>query len=155
MNLIYIFLVYIGEAMTAKTILAAEDEKDIHKLIVYNLEQEGYDVISAYSGEEAVQKTDSKRPALIMLDIMLPGMNGLDVCRVLKSNEKTQRIPIVMLTARNEEVDIIAGLEIGTDDYVTKPFSPRVLIARIRAILRRDSTPGERSIFRVHLPAMS
>jgi DNA-binding response OmpR family regulator len=141
--------------MTAKTILAAEDEKDIHKLIVYNLEQEGYDVISAYSGEEAVQKTDSKRPALIMLDIMLPGMNGLDVCRVLKSNEKTQRIPIVMLTARNEEVDIIAGLEIGTDDYVTKPFSPRVLIARIRAILRRDSTPGERSIFRVHLPAMS
>lgn len=123
--------------VTAKKILVAEDEKDIHELITYNLKQEGYEVISTYSGEEGLKKAVSEKPDLILLDIMLPGINGLDVCRELKSNEKIDHIPVVMLTAKNEDVDIITGLELGADDYMTKPFSPRVLIARIRAILRR------------------
>lgn len=129
--------------MAGKKILIVEDEKDIIELIGFNLKREGYDVISTYSGEEGLKKAISELPALILLDIMLPGMNGLDVCRALKSNEKTRHIPIVMLTARNEDVDIITGLEIGADDYITKPFSPRVLIARIRAILRREKISEE------------
>lgn len=123
--------------MTAKKILIVEDEKDIHELIVYNLKQEGYQILSSYSGENGLEKAISERPDLVLLDIMLPVMNGLDVCRELKSNDKTSHIPIVMLSAKNEDVDIITGLEIGADDYITKPFSPRVLIARIRTILRR------------------
>jgi len=123
--------------VTAKKILIVEDEKDIHELIVYNLKQEGYQILSSYSGENGLEKAISERPDLVLLDIMLPVMNGLDVCRELKSNDKTSHIPIVMLTAKNEDVDIITGLEIGADDYITKPFSPRVLIARIRNILRR------------------
>jgi two-component system phosphate regulon response regulator PhoB len=129
--------------VAGKKILIVEDEKDIIELIGFNLKREGYDVISTYSGEEGLKKAISELPALILLDIMLPGMNGLDVCRALKSNEKTRHIPIVMLTARNEDVDIITGLEIGADDYITKPFSPRVLIARIRAILRREKISEE------------
>lgn len=123
--------------MTAKKILIVEDEKDIHELIVYNLKQEGYQILSSYSGENGLEKAISERPDLVLLDIMLPVMNGLDVCRQLKSNDKTAHIPIVMLSAKNEDVDIITGLEIGADDYITKPFSPRVLIACIRTILRR------------------
>ncbi|MEA2030721.1 MAG: response regulator transcription factor [candidate division Zixibacteria bacterium] len=126
-----------------KKVLIVEDEKDIHELIVYNLKQEGYELISAFNGAEAFEKAISERPDLILLDIMLPIMNGLDVCRELKSNDKTAHIPIVMLTAKNEDVDIITGLELGADDYITKPFSPRVLIARIRTILRRGELSRE------------
>lgn len=123
--------------MTVKKILIVEDEKDIHELIAFNLKQEGYEIISSYSGVGGLEKAISEIPDLILLDIMLPEMNGLDVCRELKSHDKTVHIPIVMLTAKNEDIDIITGLEVGADDYITKPFSPRVLIARIRVILRR------------------
>jgi len=123
--------------VAVKKILIVEDDKDIHELIAYNLRQEGYEILSSYSGEKGLEKAISERPDLILLDIMLPVINGLDVCRELKSNDKTAHIPIVMLTAKNEDVDIITGLELGADDYITKPFSLRVLIARIRAILRR------------------
>lgn len=126
-----------------KKILIVEDEKDIHELISYNLKQEGYEIISAYAGDKGFEQAISKRPDLILLDIMLPVMNGLDVCRELKANDKTAHIPIVMLSAKNEDSDIITGLELGADDYITKPFSPRILIARIRAILRRDKQSNE------------
>jgi two-component system phosphate regulon response regulator PhoB len=126
--------------LAGKKILIVEDEKDIAELIAFNLEEEGFEIVSASSGEEGLTKAVSEKPDLVLLDIMLPGINGLDVCRVMKSDDKTRHIPIMMLTARNDDVDIITGLEIGADDYVTKPFSPRVLTARIRAILRRGKT---------------
>jgi two-component system alkaline phosphatase synthesis response regulator PhoP len=125
--------------MAKETILVVEDEGDILELIHYNLAKEGYQVIVASSGEEALTATASKVPNLIVLDLMLPGVNGLDVCKILKHDQKTQHIPIIMLTARGEEADIVAGLELGADDYITKPFSPKVLIARIRAVLRRKT----------------
>jgi len=121
-----------------KKILIIEDETDIVEFVTFNLIRDGFDVISAKTGEEGLKKALTEMPDLILLDIMLPGLNGLDVCRALKNKEQTHHIPIVMLTARNEDVDIITGLEIGATDYVTKPFSPKVLIARIRAILRHD-----------------
>ena len=124
-------------AVTRKCILVIEDERDIVELIAYNLEREGYEVESESSGEEGLRKAKATLPDLIVLDIMLPGLNGLDVCRVLRSDRATQGIPIVMLTARDEEIDVVTGLEVGADDYITKPFSPKVLIARIRAVLRR------------------
>jgi len=121
-----------------KKILIIEDETDIVEFVTFNLIRDGFDVISAKTGEEGLKKALTEMPDLILLDIMLPGLNGLDVCRALKNKEQTHHIPIVMLTARNEDVDIITGLEIGATDYVTKPFSPKVLIARLRAILRHD-----------------
>jgi two-component system phosphate regulon response regulator PhoB len=124
-----------------KKILVVEDDKDIHELIAFNLKQEDYEVLSSFTGTDGLEKAISQKPDLILLDIMLPEMNGLDVCRELKSKDKTANIPIVMLTAKNEDVDIITGLELGADDYITKPFSPRVLIARLRAILRRGKLP--------------
>ncbi len=124
--------------MGNKKILIIEDETDIVEFVTFNLIRDGFDVISAKTGEEGLKKALTEMPDLILLDIMLPGLNGLDVCRALKNKEQTHHIPIVMLTARNEDVDIITGLEIGATDYVTKPFSPKVLIARIRAILRHD-----------------
>ncbi|MFH2048459.1 MAG: response regulator transcription factor [bacterium] len=124
--------------MGNKKILIIEDETDIVEFVTFNLIRDGFDVISANTGEDGLKKAQAEIPDLILLDIMLPGLNGLDVCRALKNKEQTQHIPIVMLTARNEDVDIITGLEIGAIDYVTKPFSPKVLIARIRAILRHD-----------------
>jgi two-component system phosphate regulon response regulator PhoB len=129
--------------MIPKKILIVEDERDIAELIAYNLEREGFQVDSALSGEEGLSKARTDRPDLIVLDIMLPEMNGLDVCRALRSDPITQGIPIIMLTARNEDIDIVTGLEIGADDYVTKPFSPKVLIARIRAVLRRRKESAE------------
>jgi len=114
-------------------------------LIAYNLEREGFQVDSALSGEEGLSKARADRPDLIVLDIMLPAMNGLDVCRALRSDEATHTVPIIMLTARDEEIDIVTGLEVGADDYISKPFSPRVLIARIRAVLRRGEESEESS----------
>ncbi|MFC1837457.1 response regulator [Thermodesulfobacteriota bacterium] len=118
-------------------ILVVEDEEDILELVGFNLKKEGYQVKGVASGEEALQEVKHKQPDLIILDLMLPGVNGFDVCRLLKSDTKTKAVPIIILTARSEDVDIVTGLELGADDYLTKPFSPRVLIARVRAILRR------------------
>ncbi|MCD6288899.1 MAG: response regulator transcription factor [Anaerolineae bacterium] len=123
--------------MAREHILVVDDEKDILELVEYNLAKEGYRVTPVASGEEALKSARSKTPDLIVLDLMLPGMDGLEVCRRLKTDPKTQHIPIVMLTAKGEEADIVAGLELGADDYITKPFSPRVFVARVRAVLRR------------------
>jgi two-component system phosphate regulon response regulator PhoB len=118
-------------------ILVVEDEAPIQELLQFNLERSKYRVTVVDSGEEALEVATKLMPDLILLDIMLPGADGLEVCRRLKGNAKTQRIPIIMLTALSEEADIVAGLELGANDYVTKPFSPRVLLARVKAALRR------------------
>ena len=126
-----------------KQILIIEDEQDIIDLLEFNLRKDGFEVSSAKSGEDGLRFARSKLPDIILLDLMLPGINGLDICKLLKTDPKTGHIPIIMLTAKNEEVDIVTGLEVGADDYITKPFSPKVVIARLRALLRRNSTDGE------------
>jgi two-component system alkaline phosphatase synthesis response regulator PhoP len=118
-------------------ILIVDDEKDIIKMLDYNLKKEGYKVMSASNGEDAIKLAEVQHPDLIVLDLMLPGIDGLDVCRILKKESKTQDIPIIMLTAKTQETDKVVGLELGADDYVTKPFSPRELVARIKAVIRR------------------
>jgi phosphate regulon transcriptional regulator PhoB len=118
-------------------ILIVDDEKDIVDLIAYNLEKEGFPAVKAYDGESALHSVKKQNPDLIILDLMLPKMNGLDVCKSLRRNPETAGIPIIMLTAKGEEIDKIIGLEVGADDYVTKPFSVKELIARVRSILRR------------------
>lgn len=123
--------------MSQEIILVVEDEDDIQDLLRFHLERDRYTVVSALNGERALQTLKTTKPALILLDLMLPGMDGLTVCRRLKAHPATSDIPIIMLTARDSENDIITGLELGADDYVTKPFSPRVLLARMHAILRR------------------
>jgi len=119
-------------------ILVVDDEKDVRDLVQYNLEKQGYKTICVGTGEAALNKAKSESPKLIVLDLMLPGIDGLDVCRALKSEQNTRTIPIVMLTAKGEEVDIVTGLELGADDYVVKPFSPRVFLARVKAALRKS-----------------
>ncbi len=123
--------------MGKEKILVVDDEEDILELVRYNLAKEGYEVVCASSGEEAIPICQKQKPGLVVLDLMLPGMDGLEICRTLKGDPKTKGIPVVMLTAKGEESDIVLGLELGADDYVTKPFSPRVLLARLRAVLRR------------------
>jgi two-component system, OmpR family, alkaline phosphatase synthesis response regulator PhoP len=123
--------------MAKEHLLVVEDEEDILELLRYNLAKEGYRVTGALSGEEGLRAARSTLPDLIVLDLMLPGMDGLTVCRELKQDARTREIPIIILTAKGEEADIVAGLELGADDYVTKPFSPRVFLARLRAVLRR------------------
>jgi two-component system phosphate regulon response regulator PhoB len=125
--------------MAAKTILVVDDEEDIRELLTLNLTREGYDVIAAESGEGALSLAKAKQPALIILDLMLPGIGGLDVCKILRHSDKTRCIPIVMLTAKGEESDIVTGLEAGADDYVTKPFSAKVLAARVHRILAKSA----------------
>ena len=120
-------------------ILIVEDEAPIQELLQFNLERNKYRVKVVDSGEEALELATQFQPDLILLDIMLPGADGLEVCKNLKANPKTQRMPIIMLTALCEEADIVTGLELGADDYITKPFSPRVLLARVKAALRRIS----------------
>lgn len=120
-------------------ILIVEDDEDIHELIKYNLSKEGYKVISAVSGEAGADMVKAEKPDLVVLDLMLPGIDGLEVCRLIKSDPVISDIPIIMVTAKGEEADIVTGLELGADDYITKPFSPKVLIARIRACLRRKA----------------
>ena len=138
--------------MAKETILVVDDEEDILELIRYNLAREGYQVAGAASGEEAVKTAKAVLPDLILLDLLLPGMDGLEVCRSLKGEPRTRPIPIIMLTAKGEEADIVAGLELGADDYVTKPFSPRVLLARIRTALRRRAAapPAAGALLKVH-----
>jgi len=118
-------------------ILIVEDEKDIVKMLEYNLKKEGFRVIDARDGEDALDLATRENPNLILLDLMLPGIDGLEVCKTLKKESKTSSIPIIMLTAKAQESDKVVGLELGADDYITKPFSPRELIARIKAVLRR------------------
>jgi len=120
-------------------ILVVEDEEDIAELITYNLAKYGYIIERVASGEEAMKRIDENAPDIILLDIMLPGLDGIEICKRLKQSSDVSHIPVVMLTARGEEADVVTGLEIGADDYITKPFSPRVLVARVKAILRRQS----------------
>ncbi|MBE9519532.1 MAG: response regulator transcription factor [Proteobacteria bacterium] len=138
--------------MHDKQILVVEDEEDILELVCFNLKKEGYQVRGVSSGEEALQEVERQIPSLIILDLMLPGADGFDVCKSLRSDSRTKAVPVIMLTARSEEADIVIGLELGADDYLTKPFSPRELIARVRAILRRlkvDDSDHE-TLQRVH-----
>jgi len=123
--------------MPKEHLLVVEDDEDILELLRYNLHKEGYRITGVTSGEEALKAVPSDLPDLIVLDLMLPGMDGLEVCRHLKRQPHTARVPIIMVTAKGEEADIVTGLELGADDYVTKPFSPRVLVARVRGVLRR------------------
>ncbi len=123
--------------MVKEKILVIEDDPDILELLQYNLERAGYKVRNAMHGETGLKEAEGYEPDLIILDIMLPGMDGLNVCKKLRQKEKTSSIPIIMLTAKGEESDVVAGLELGADDYVTKPFSPNELVARMRAVLRR------------------
>jgi two-component system alkaline phosphatase synthesis response regulator PhoP len=123
--------------MPKEKILIVDDEEDVLELVRYNLDKNGYRVETATTGEEALNKARAKLPDLIILDLMLPGIDGLEVCKKLKNDPKTQNIPIIMLTAKGEEGDIVTGLEVGADDYITKPFSPKVLVARVRRILHR------------------
>lgn len=123
--------------MAKEKILVVDDEEDIQELVKLNLVREGYSVITCGTGEKALELAHSELPALIVLDLMLPGIDGLEVCKKLKADPKAENIPIIMLTAKGEESDIVTGLELGADDYVTKPFSGKVLVARIRRLLRR------------------
>jgi len=123
----------------AETVLIVDDEQDVLDLLVYNLQKAGYKTASARDGAAALQKARDEVPSLIILDLMLPQLDGTEVCRQLKADSKTAHIPIIMLTAKAEEVDRVVGLELGADDYVTKPFSPREMVLRVKTVLRRAS----------------
>ncbi len=137
--------------MAKPKVLVIEDEPDILEVIQYNLEREGHKVIACRNGEQGLSRIRTDNPDLVILDLMLPGMDGVEVCRQVKSDPVTRSIPIVMVTAKGEESDIVLGLGIGADDYITKPFSPRELVARIKVVLRRgplreQSGGGERVV---------
>ncbi len=139
--------------MGKERILVVDDEEDIRELIGYNLEKEGYLVAAVKTGEEALDSISRAAPDVVILDLMLPGVDGLEVCRRLKMQGHTRTIPILMLTAKSEDTDIVAGLELGADDYVTKPFSPKVLVAHLRAVLRRSRDSANRAdstFLRIH-----
>jgi two-component system, OmpR family, alkaline phosphatase synthesis response regulator PhoP len=129
--------------MAHEHVLVVDDEPDILELLQYNLEKEGFAVTCVATGEDALAAAHTKVPDLVILDLMLPGVDGLEVCRRLKADSAARQVPIVMLTAKGAEADIVAGLELGAADYVTKPFSPRVLTARVKAVLRRDADGTE------------
>ncbi len=122
-------------------VLVVEDEQDLQELLCYNLERDGFDAACVSSGELALKVVKNQKPDLVLLDLMLPGIDGLEICRRIKANPDTASIPIIMLTAKGEEADIVTGLELGADDYIVKPFSPRVLLARLRAVKRRKPAP--------------
>lgn len=137
--------------MAREKILVVDDEEDIFELVRYNLSKERYRVTSALSGEIALQKAREEHPDLILLDLMLPGLDGLSVCRELKRDPAIGSTPIIMLTAKGEDADIVVGLELGADDYIVKPFSPRVLQARIKAVLRRrEHDEADDALIRIH-----
>jgi two-component system alkaline phosphatase synthesis response regulator PhoP len=129
--------------MAKGTILIIDDERDLIEMVRYNLDKDGYDVISATDGPSGLEIALRHKLDLIVLDLMMPGMDGLEVCRRLRADARTSRVPLIMLTAKATEADRVVGLEMGADDYVTKPFSPRELLARVKAILRRTSAAGE------------
>ena len=131
-------------------ILVIDDEPDIVELVSYNLKKEGFMVSSASDGEEALEKIKKEDFNLVILDLMLPGIQGMELCRMIRKNQKTDRLPIIMLTAKGEEIDRILGLEIGADDYIAKPFSPRELVARVKAVLRRTTgKPAEDKVLHI------
>lgn len=134
-----------------KKVFIVEDDEDISELLRFNLTQEGYDVASYYSGDGAVEEIRRAMPDLILLDLMLPGLSGLDICRVLKSDTLLSSIPVVMVSAKGEEADIVVGLELGADDYITKPFSPRILTARVKAVLRRSLEKKNENTDTIHI----
>lgn len=138
--------------MSKEKILVIDDEEDILELVRYNLVKNGYRVTCATSAEQGIEKLREETPHIILLDLMLPGMDGLDMCRKLKNDAATANIPIIMITAKGEDADIVTGLELGADDYITKPFSPRVLLARIRVLLRRNRQDDldETSVLKIH-----
>ena len=132
--------------MTGKKIVIVEDEADILEVIEYNLRREGYHVMSSRDGVEGLQLIRREAPDLVLLDLMLPGLDGIEVCRKLKADSLTALIPIIMVTAKGEEIDIVLGLGVGADDYVPKPFSPKELLARVRAVLRRGPLAEESGV---------
>ena len=129
--------------MSTANILVVEDDPDIAELVRYNLVREGYHVKVVTDGARAVRQIGEELPSLVILDLMLPGMDGLEVCRHLKRTDRTRGIPVLMVTAKSAEADVVLGLELGADDYVTKPFSPRVLVSRVRSVLRRRYAEAE------------
>lgn len=136
--------------MDKEIILVIDDEMYILELVKYNLEKEGYKVMTCESGEEGLEAIEKELPHLVILDLMLPGINGLEVCRRIRANKSTAALPVLMLTARSEEIDKVLGLETGADDYLTKPFGIRELTARVRALLRRSTRlPGEPELIRM------
>jgi phosphate regulon transcriptional regulator PhoB len=134
--------------VTNEIVLLIEDEKNILELVKYNLEQEGFRVLTATKGNAGLETALKEKPALVILDLMLPEINGLEICKTLKRNDKTRTIPIIMLTAKGTESDKVVGLELGADDYITKPFSPRELVARVKAVLRRSHEKAPEEILR-------
>jgi two-component system phosphate regulon response regulator PhoB len=129
--------------MARPRILIVEDERALTEVLTYNLQREGYDTVVAHDGQEGLRKAQTLLPDLILLDLMLPVLNGLEVCREVRAGERTRHIPILMLTARAEETDQVVGFSLGADDYVTKPFSVKVLVQRIKALQRRSEGSGE------------
>ncbi len=143
--------------MAREKILIIEDEPEIRELLRYNLRKAGYTTLEAGSGEEGLRVARAERPAVILLDIMLPGMDGMDACRAIKADANLRKTPVLMLTAKGEEADVVSGLEVGADDYITKPFSPRVVMARIKAVLRRgveEDNDGEAELVVRHGPVL-
>jgi phosphate regulon transcriptional regulator PhoB len=144
-----LYFIFIG-TMETKKILVIDDEPDLIELVSYNLKKEGFKVFSASTGEDALEKVRKDEYDLIILDLMLPGIQGVELCRMLRSNPKTETIPIIMLTAKGEVADKIRGLETGADDYMTKPFSPKELVARVNTVLRRAGVlAGKEKVIRI------
>ncbi len=137
--------------MTQPRVLIIEDERALTDVLVYNLQREGYDAIVAHDGQEGLRKAQMLLPDVVILDLMLPILNGLEVCRELRAGERTRRLPILMLTARAEETDQVVGFSLGADDYVTKPFSVKVLVQRLKALQRRYEADGESADVLEHL----
>jgi DNA-binding response OmpR family regulator len=129
--------------MDKRRVLVIEDDPDIREILEYNLTNEGFDVVSATDGERGLREAAANKPDLILLDLMLPGIPGLDVCRRLRAGRNLKDVPIIMVTAKGEEADVVSGLELGADDYITKPFRVRELVARVSAVLRRSEAPAE------------
>ena len=129
--------------LKTERIVVIEDEADILEVIAYNLKREGYEVVTSTSGEDGLEKIEKTKPHLVVLDLMLPEVDGIELCKKLKSDPLTQSIPVIMVTAKGEESDVVLGLGVGADDYVTKPFSPRELTARVKAVLRRSKSKGD------------
>ena len=140
--------------MTASRITLIEDEEDIRHLVLYNLQKDGYDANGYESGEEGLTEIRKKHPDLVLLDLMLPGIDGMEVCRRLKQDADTKDIPVIIISAKGDESDIVAGLELGADDYLAKPFSPKILLARIRTVLRRFSQPLPDETTSVHIDGL-
>jgi len=128
----------------SETILVVEDEQDISELIRFNLDVAGFEVACSFSGEEALKSISQAMPSLVILDLMLPGIDGLSVCRQVRANPRTQNLPIIMVSAKGEEDDVVKGLELGADDYISKPFSPKILLARVQSVIRRKGKQTER-----------